>query len=208
MQRDCLDESISCHQLLMKAYAIAYKLGVDRMIDFCSREMDGYQGTVCDDLPRYRVIRTELIASDAYRKNIPVALSYKSNHLISPVYQSIAEIENMDLSKGGLLICNLSAEESMLVCKECKESGGFLIQRRFPTYVLKDILAKVRKTILDWALSLEKEGILGENLVFSAQELDLAKKAQSIYNIVINGSVSNSNLAAVMEQSRAMVSSV
>ncbi len=45
----------------------------------------------------------------------------------------------------------------------------------------KQILASVRKIILNWSLKLEEDGILGEGMTFSSQEREIA--ANSNYNI-------------------------
>ena len=55
LQNDCLNNAIPCSQLLLKAYAIARKLHIEKMANFCKKEMDGYQSNP-DTVPIYRKI--------------------------------------------------------------------------------------------------------------------------------------------------------
>ena len=74
------------------------------------------------------------------------------------------------------------------------------VRQIFMAAKVTSILQIVRKLILDWALKLEKEGILGENLVFSSEEQSKVKDVPSI-QIIINGNVSNSNLSGILNNS-------
>jgi hypothetical protein len=54
------------------------------------------------------------------------------------------------------------------------------------------IIDAVRNMVLDWCLQLEKDGILGEGLVFSAKEKEVA--AHSNYTINYNAPVTHSQI--------------
>ena len=65
-----------------------------------------------------------------------------------------------------------------------------------------DIIEKVKNTLLEWTLKLEKEGILGENMAFNEKEKEQAKSIpQTINNYygstnVVNGTANNSPIVA------------
>ncbi|WP_167882146.1 hypothetical protein, partial [Leptospira semungkisensis] len=62
---------------------------------------------------------------------------------------------------------------------------------------LKRIIENVRNLILNWALELEKDGILGEGFTFTEKEKDLALSSLNNYGTIIYGN----QLGQVMTQS-------
>ena len=195
-----MDLSIPCDQLLLKAYTIAFKLGIPSMVDFCSKELYGYADVKREDVPAYRKGIIGLEGVDGYRNAFPIILKQDSEFKVLEISESITEIESMDLSKGSILYSNVSAEESYFIRKKIKVDSDILIRKIIPAYFLKAILTKVRKMILEWALQLEKNGIYGEQLIFSDEEQNKVNDIPSI-QIIINGNVSNSNIAGELKDS-------
>lgn len=200
LQRDCVDLSIPCDQLLLKAYAIAFKLGISSMVDFCSKELYGYADAKREDIPAYRKGILGLEGVDGYKNAYPIILRQNSEFTVLEISQSITEIESMDLSKGSVLYSNASAEESYFIRQKIKADSDVFIRKVIPAYLFKAVLIKVRKMILEWALELEKNGIYGEQLIFSDEEQKKVDAIPSI-KIIINGNVSNSNIAGEFKDS-------
>ena len=61
------------------------------------------------------------------------------------------------------------------------------------------IVERVRNTVLEWALSLEKRGILGEGMAFTAQEKETAHSVYHIGNFI--GSMTDSQIQQDAENS-------
>lgn len=200
LQRDCMDLSIPCDQLLLKAYAIAFKLDISSMVDFCSKELYGYTEAQYKDIPIYRKGIMEFEGVDGYQRSFPIILRQNSKLTDFIISHSITEIEAMNLSKDGELYSNASVEENFLIRKKVNIDSNIFIRKRIPVYTFKAVLIKVRKMILEWALELEKNGIYGEELEFSNDEQTKVKNVPSI-QIIINGNVSNSNLAGILKDS-------
>ena len=200
LQRDCMDLSIPCDQLLLKAYTIAFKLGISSMVDFCSKELYGYKDVKCEDVPAYRKGVLGLEGIDGYRNTFPIILRQNSEFTALEISQSIAEIESMDLSKGSILYSNASVEESYFIRNKVNIDSDVMIRKVIPAYLFKAVLIKVRKMILEWALQLEKNGIYGEQLIFSNEEQKKVNDIPSI-QIIINGNISNSNIAGELKDS-------
>lgn len=200
LQRDCMDLSIPCDQLLLKAYTIAFKLGISSMVDFCSKELYGYKDVKREDVPAYRKGVLGLEGVDGYKNAFPIILRQDSEFTALKISQSITEIESMELSNGSILYSNVSAEESYFIRKKIQIDSDVLIRKVIPAYLFKAVLTKVRKIILEWALELEKNGIYGEQLVFSDEEQKKGNDIPSI-QIIINGNVSNSNIAGKFKDS-------
>lgn len=106
----------------------------------------------------------------------------------------------MDLSKGRILYSNASVEESYFIRNKVNIDSDVMIRKVIPAYLFKAVLIKVRKMILEWALQLEKNGIYGEQLIFSNEEQKKVNDIPSI-QIIINGNVSNSNITGELKDS-------
>lgn len=69
---------------------------------------------------------------------------------------------------------------------------------------VKNIFERVKTNILNWAITLEKQGILGDDIGFSQKEKDIINNNPIIYNYTNNfyGSVDNTNLQQGNEDSK------
>ena len=91
LKNDCLDNSIPCSQLLLKAYVIARKMHIDELANFCKNEMDGYQNNpTC--IPTYRIIHIDMQLHDGYNWH-SVPLPNNTSFAEHNVLQSIKELE-------------------------------------------------------------------------------------------------------------------
>ncbi|OWV19272.1 hypothetical protein [Fibrobacter sp. UWB3] len=201
LQQACLDEKVSCYYLLLRAYAIAEKLSIKDMAEFCSNEMTGYKSDDTTQLPLYRQI---IIYTEAFDVNlqrwVPISLSSENPINKRNVIEPITEIEKLSLSKTETLEIRPTAEVQQIIFETTNMPKAMDIHHIVSIAQLASIPQIVRKLVLDWALKLEKEGILGDNLKFSSEEQSKVKDIPSI-QIIINGNVSNSNLAGVLNDS-------
>ncbi len=201
LQQACLDDKISCYYLLLKAYAIASKLSITDMADFCTREINGYAGVERSLIPSYRRIP---VNTEAYKESSkrwePVSFPAGNPWSMHSVVGSIAEIEKIEESKEKMLHIRLNYDEQVAIYQIIDMPKPLPVRQIFMAGQVTSILHLVRKLVLDWALKLEKEGILGENLTFSSDEQNRVKNIPSI-QIIINGNVSNSNIAGELKDS-------
>ena len=111
LQQACLDEKVSCYYLLLKAYAIAEKLSIKDMAEFCSNEINGYFGFENKRIPQYRHI---YVNTEAYKETSKrwEPVSFPAGHPRSKrfIAESVAEIEKLttptDLARVANLIYN------------------------------------------------------------------------------------------------------
>lgn len=201
LQQACLDEKVSCYNLLLRAYAIAEKLNIKDMAKFCTNEINGYYDIDDKIIPLYRKIH---VNAEAYKETAkrwePISFPAGSPWSMSIIVESIAEIEKLDQSKREMLEVRLNYDEQLAIYQIIDMPKPLHVRQIFMAAKVTSILQIVRKLILDWALKLEKEGILGENLVFSSEEQSKVKDVPSI-QIIINGNVSNSNLSGILNNS-------
>ena len=116
------------------------------------------------------------------------------------VAQSEKELETLCSQEQNYFTIKLSTEEINILQSACNNKNIIDGAKRVPAYLLEGIIFKIRYIILEWALKLGEDGIWGENLEFTTEEQEKAKSTPSI-QIIVNGSVTNSNFAGILEDS-------
>lgn len=200
LQRECLNNSIPCSELLLKAYAIARKLNNVEMAEFCKNEIDGYQDN-SERIPSFRIIEIALWALKGIKWTsvIVPCNSYLSRH---DVTQSIRELEILCSQKKDHFSVKLSAEQVDILRKACRDPYISDGQKRVAAYKFEGIISKVRKTILDWVLELNDADALEENADFGSDKND---KTQNTTVINISGPINGANIVGSMTNSSATV---
>ena len=98
--------------------------------------------------------------------------------------QAIAEIEHMITSDGGFVIFGFMGP----IDKFLHEQLGieFNCGLHLSKTVLVGAVEGVKNAVLDWAIRLEEEGVLGEGLRFSTREIE---KAQNVTNHIYGSNI-------------------
>ncbi len=183
LQQDALNRDTPITDLLRKAYVVARKLKIHEFEQWLTGELEGYSKT--SDIPDYRIVTGEVKAWNQYHGWQPIffeeahiaeAASKRSNG------QRIAEIENLLNSlgeKGSSLQIPFAPEQQNVICKAI----GYQTQVTLMTSEtgLVRIIDAVRNIVLNWALKLEEDGVLGEDMTFSDYEKN--KVEQHSYNV-------------------------
>ena len=203
LQRDALNQSISVVELLQKSLVVATKLKQDDFRAWVQLELDGYKDT---DVPSYRVVHGSPKVFNPYRGYQPLIFEdAKEAELYSRMHfnMPIGEIEHsMDRGKG-------KSSGTFNVSYNAKVEGGLMKAIEFnlqpslhvSTSQFQKILDAGRKIVLEWALKLEENGVVGEGLGFSIEE---KQKAQNItYNVknYIQGTFDKSPIQIETEES-------
>lgn len=198
LQKDAMDSSIKLSDLLRKALVVAKKLGVREFQEWVESELNGYDDM--DKIPTYREVTGMIKCYDPNVGWIPaVVLDEKmANALLKrKMKQSIGDLESLlGMTSSGFVLMQYPPEVENILMRigSYEAKPGLFVGAN----IVHGILDKVRNAVLEWALKLEEEGILGEGLSFSAQEKD---KAQANPNINIQnfqgilGNVSNSSIS-------------
>ena len=183
LQHDALNRDISITDLLRKAYVVARKLKIHEFEHWLSNELEGYKEQ--SEIPEYRVVTGQVKAWNPYHgwqsvffedPKIAEAVSKRDNN------QRIAEIENLlntVSEKGSNLQMPFAPDQQNIICK----SIGYQTQVTLMTSEsgLVRIIDAVRNIVLNWAIKLEEDGILGEGMAFSADEKSQVEKHS--YNV-------------------------
>ncbi|EIZ8991111.1 abortive phage resistance protein [Cronobacter sakazakii] len=196
LQEMASSSSTDIEELLARAKMISVKLDLKDISEWLEHELNGYPSS--DLLPDYRVLKDVPIrAFNPYVGWIPYQLGntqgqYKdvydlltTVHINNPVSMLIEYAKN-----DNTLYSDLPSFMADFLQKavNCDFRMAYSIN---PTQITK-ILSNTRSRILDWALLLERKGILGEGLLFSLEEKKEAA-GMTVNNINnFNGNVNNS----------------
>lgn len=193
LQKEAYDSKSGVTDLLRKAYVVAKKLKIKEFEEWLHNELNGYQCPL-DRVPEYRTIVGDMKAWNPYNGWIPVIIpDDEITNLISKskISQSIPEIDKLLKSESNYLVLKLPASMENLL-------GNFMefttkYQLHFSKSQANHILETVRNIVLEWALKLEEDGILGNNISFSKEEQQKAQKENyNVYNFY--GEISNSQI--------------
>ncbi len=190
LQRDALNRSVSVEDLLRKALAVSVKIGYLEVQEWLNNELNGYSDI--KKVPQYRKITGIMKAFNPMQGWIPVSFESDDFRLEATTQanmQTIGEISKLAEQK--TLRGDIPSEFKREMCKQ--NGVDFDIQLFVSPTSMVGILEAVRNTVLKWALDLEKEGILGEDMSFTCDEL---KKAESNKYTIINniGVMNNSQI--------------
>jgi len=200
LQKDAMDSSVPLTDLLRKALVVAKKLGIKEFEAWVQCELNGYKDD--DKIPNYREVTGVIRAWNPYHGWIPVVI--RNEKMVNALrkrtlHNSISDLQNLaqNAKDGDFLMYYPPIVENILM-----KDGMFQPVLHAGVNSVFGILDATRNIVLEWALKLEKEGILGEGLSFSAKEKE---KAQGNPNINIQnfqgvlGDVSNSNVTQNLE---------
>ncbi|WP_447979030.1 AbiTii domain-containing protein [Candidatus Nitrospira bockiana] len=175
LQQEALNPQVKTTDLLRKGLFAAKKLGAKEFECWSSKEYQGY--TANDKTPDYRMVTGEFVALNPYLGWVPVYCNdVDMAKLMSKrgCGQSIPELESLIDGQRDDKIFAMAYPKK--VEADILKSIDPLIQPRL--HVQKSALIKivnaVRMIILNWAIELEQDGILGDSLSFSKKEKQLA----------------------------------
>ena len=197
LQREAMDHRARVSQLLTKAKVIASKLGLSETEQWINLEISGYSDA--SQIPNYRVVIGELKYSDPFRSWETVEFENAENAALfekRKIYAGLPEIEDI-LSEGGVISIGFPPDVMAKILK------GFRSRPPDVKYLVSrsqfvSILEGVRQRIVDWTLTLERNGILGEGMSFSPAEKRQVTEAQTVYNVSISGNMAG-NVGSVSD---------
>jgi hypothetical protein len=194
LQSDALNKEVRCSDLLRKALVVSRKLGIDSIEGWIQYELNGFP-LKCDAIPDYREIHGLIKIWNPYHGWQPLnfgdpkqAERLSTRRIMQPVGELDALLEN----KGSR---DLQVPFPQHIVNTLMKGMSVPLQ---PTLHVSHteivgILDAVRNTVLEWALELEKKGVVGEGMTFSKKEKQTAGQVfnKITYNI---GSMENSQL--------------
>jgi hypothetical protein len=203
LQQLASDSEKNIIDLLRKALLVATKLNLVEFRQWVQNELNGYKD---GELPAYRQIHAQVKGKNPYHGLIPIGFPDKEmewtfssvpiRDSVSALYDLIEHRKSTDV-----LHKQMPFEAQRMVSQMLEDSFQdieiyWVLQRS----QIVEILDAIRNTILEWALKLEGEGILGDELSFSDDEKRKANSSTVIQHVEnfnfqgVLGSVTESNL--------------
>lgn len=193
LQAEALNPNARIADLLRMSKVVATKLGLQELGTWVAHEMDGYSDS--ESLPDYRKQVGRLKAKNPMHGWIPAVIHDREFELeVSTCYVTdpigpLEETIRRSLEEGvGYVFHSLSGHQQTILSKLFDFHAEF--QVHVPAATATGILDAVRNRVLDWALSLERAGILGEGMTFTVREREAAQAMTSVNTYHIHGNVS------------------
>ena len=184
LQIEATNTNNSVSDLLRKAKIVAVKLDLKDFSTWIEEELNGYGVSSRKDFPKYRIVKGEPKAWNPYHGWQPIVFGdAKAGDIMSErsVTQAIGELDDLAKTDSGTFEIHYDTETKNKLMKAIgfQTDIKFMIGRGAVT----GILDAVRNSILDWALKLEKAGVVGEGISFSKEDKQKAKTADVTYSI-------------------------
>ncbi|MGI6460130.1 MAG: hypothetical protein ACOX5J_08525 [Candidatus Hydrogenedentales bacterium] len=181
LQRLASESKEKLSDLLRKALVVATKLGLDDFRTWIECELKGYPAV---EVPQYRVCRSSYHVRNPYHGLQPVIIpdaKLEKAFCEIRITESIESLQHVldEEGKNGSVGFSIPPEHEVQLRRDADLPGMPLV-RLVSTNNLSAILDTVRTTILEWALKLEAEGILGEGMSFSSEEKQKAESNPQI----------------------------
>jgi hypothetical protein len=177
LQREALDPNVPVSVLLRKVKLVAVKLQLTDAVDWADAELKGYEGEV----PDYRIVYGQIKSFHPYhgwrtmRGDAEMIEKISQRH----VGESISSLEALvSKVKDGSGTLYVSLPPAMI--NYINESNGVVytdVGVHIGENAFVSIIDRVRNTVFDWALDLERAGITGEGISFTMAEMQKAGAA-------------------------------
>lgn len=184
LQQEALKSDFDIMSLLRKAYLVAKKLKLQEFEEWINNELNGYGDK--EEIPEYRLLRGEIKAWNPYHGWIPVILTNENENITTHMAaDSIANLLNVyENSTKKSAILQFGAGLNNLLSQSVNFNTKFALE--IGTNQIYNIIERVRNIILDWSITLEENGILGDGLQFNEVEKDIATTTPTINNYINN----------------------
>jgi len=177
--------------VLMKAKMIAVKLGLADLVEWIELELNGYPNIA--SAPEYRSGQGILKALNPFNGWIPIDLGTSDSKITKQfttfaLTESISSMVHTKVKNTGIISLNVPAPLSEMLLSG--QHSRYEIRWFFSAGKVDHIITTVRNKILDWSLELEQKGVLGEGLIFTVKEKEVASMTVNNTNI-FHGAVNN-----------------
>ena len=187
IQEAALDSNSSVTDALRKAKIACAKLNLKEFGDWIELELNGYANIPPAELPHYRKLHGIPQGYNPFHGWQPIRFYDSEQQELwgsAPIGMTISAIEESlrEAKNGGSLGLPYAAELETLLSNGLNLKN-VRIRIMLTVAQATDILHAVRNILLEWTIEMEKQGILGENLMFSPED---KKKSEAVTAQTIN----------------------
>ncbi len=176
LQQEALNPSSDLTDLLRKALVVARKLGIKDFQTWTENELNGYPNS--KDLPSYRKVRGTSQSLNPYHGWLPITFDNKELEdgwtlwtCTNPISEIIGLLDSK--SDSNTIQVSYSPEGSKVLSESI--GGKKRVRLLLGTSSLFPILDSIKTIILNWAMKLEGDNILGKGLTFTVHEKEIAQ---------------------------------
>lgn len=203
LQQDVLKPDCDVLNSLRKAHLIAAKLKLTEFDKWVQAELNGYVPN-SSAIPDYRKVYGSLHAFNPLRGWIPAQLNdNKIERMICEqrLWQSLSEVQELyNQSAETRFLIEFPAEQMRFIASLFRAPIPLKYSLHVSKHLLVTIVEKVKNCLLEWTIRLEEEGIIGENMRFSQEETDMAKRVpqtiNNYYGTVVHGDIKQSQVVS------------
>lgn len=184
-----ISSDTSLAQLLRMVKVAALRLDLPELGDWVQNELSGYDR----DTPDYRSVEGQVVAKSPYHGWIGVSGDPKTLRLLQKrkMAGSIAHLEAMITQTssedgGGFCVMPFNPELAQKILGRDAYMAE-VVGTQITTSSIIAVLDQVRGKILDWAIEMEKLGVVGEGMTFSRKEKEEAAKGTT--QIIFSGPI-------------------
>lgn len=204
LQQEVMKPDCDILNVLRKAHLIAVKLNLVEFDAWIQLELKGYAYKKEEDIPDYRKVKGELKARNSYNVWIPAQCpddEFEKMICEQKLWQPIGEIQELyHQSSESSFVLQFPAGQMELLLSLFNPPIPMQFALHISVHLLKEIIEQVKNCVLEWTITLERKGILGENMTFNERESASAKEIpqqiNNYYGNVIQGSVSSSQVVS------------
>ena len=204
LQEDALNKKIPVSDLLRKALVVSKKLGVLHIEEWLRKELNGYSSDD-NNISSYREIKGHIKVwnpNQGWRQLNFVDPEIEKQLSNSTIIQPVGELEYLIQNEKNDYFEVPFPQKTVNKLIEGMDVPLHPTCHVDPAQVI-GILDTVRNNILDFALQLETEGIIGEGISFSSEEKNIAKQIN--YHIETNiGVMHNSQIQQSLSGSQTL----
>jgi hypothetical protein len=190
LQRAALDEKSSVSSLLRKALLVAAKLQVSDFESWARSELEGYQDTSVA-LPEYRKVRGAPKVWNPYHGfqdlqcETPKLAEVISSMALGVPVDALEEERGKEGGTSWIFTYPPDLEHSLM--NGMRGGPRLKPSLHVSESTIRSLIGRVRTIVLQWSLTLEKQGVLGEGMTFTQDERALAQSAAVHIDTYING---------------------
>jgi hypothetical protein len=175
------DGHASVVDILRKALVVASLLKINDFREWIEKELNGYGDSERAVVPPYRVVKGSPSAFNPYRGWIPNNNHSEKIYSHHRIREPISVIEDFSMSKNQVIAVDYSAEVQAELNKDNDSPIPFRCSRILQRTHFVGIINKVRDIVLQWALKLEEQGILGDGMTFTDADKKKAANNSSVH---------------------------
>ena len=182
IQKACLDETVPVEALLRRVKLAASKLKLGELESWVDSELNGYSG----NLPPHRKLHGQPAGWNPFHGWVPVqTVDPRIAEVLGTamVAQGIGGLRDLISSSDGGLYHFPLPDDWVIEINKSMDPPSARIVVQIPRGGIVGILDYVRNKVLDWAIEMERIGVVGEGLSFDDQEVKNANSVMTTFNI-------------------------